>query len=78
MEQNTNYYIAKFQPIIDACKNKKDYSAAYIRISSCVAGIIIGRGVNQELSDYLAQYPIRNEFYNWWMGIKDNLHAKAY
>lgn len=75
---NDNHYISMFEPIISNCKNKHDYQSAYTRISSCIAGIILGRGFNQSLEDYLSSNPVKHAFYNWWMAIKDTLHTKAF
>lgn len=72
-----NYYIAKFQPLIDSCKTPEEYSAVYLRISSCIAGMILGRGFNQSFEDYLSDKPIKKEFHEWWLSIKDSLHAKS-
>lgn len=77
IKQTSNYYIDKFQPIIDACKTSADRGKAYIRISSCIAGIILGRGVNQSLEDYLKANPTKQVFFNWWHQVRHELNAKS-
>jgi len=73
----TNHYIDMFQPVIDACKTSEEYGKAYIRISSCVAGIILGRGVNQSLEDYLAANPVKKVFFDWWHSVRHDINAKS-
>ena len=72
-----NHYIDMFQPVIDACKTREDYTKAYLRISSCIAGMILGRAFDQSFDNYLANNPTKQAFHKWWMAIKDNLHAKC-
>jgi len=73
-----NHYISMFQPVIDACKTDKDYAKAYERISSCVVGMISGRGLNEDFEAYLEKYPVKKEFVKWWHEVKDQLHLNAY
>lgn len=73
-----NYYIDKYQQLINDCKEAKDYQKAYTRISSANASIILGRGFNQPIDEYLEQNPIKKEFNEWWKSIFNDLHVKAY
>lgn len=72
-----NHYKKMYQPLIEGCKTPADYSKVYARISAAIAGLILGRGVNQSMDEYLADKPEKKEFYIWWMGIKDELWDKT-
>lgn len=73
-----NYYIDKYSPLILDCKTLAEYRRVYFRISAAIGSIILGRGFNQTLDEYLADKPVKQEFFKWWMEINNDLHIKGF
>ncbi len=73
-----NFYIDKYTQVINDCKTPIDYQKAYTRIVNNICSIILGRGFNQDIDEYLNENSTKKEFFEWWNGMKYDLHIKAY
>lgn len=67
-----NFYITRAIGWVKAVNAKPE--RVYERISQTIASMIIGRGANQSLDDYLSAKPELKEYYEWWMEHKDKLN----
>jgi len=54
-------------------KTNQHISKVYVRINSTIASMIIGRGFNQSVEDYLNENPEKKEYYDWWMENRGKL-----
>lgn len=68
-----NFYIDKYSKLLIACQDKKQVDSFYQRCSSDIASIILGRGFNEELDEYLSKDQTKAQFFHWWGIVRKSI-----